>query len=257
MSDQVLPYVAGLAKAIGAGVALFTVSEEDESTTSAEAHLEAHASDFRNMGLEVETGSKAGLPSTEIVEAARRYEAGLIAMTGHATPRGRKDLLGSTAHNVMQKCQTPVLVLPLNASDFAHPSAIVIGHDGSEAAKAAIEPAAALAAALTCELLIVRAVEPVAGLGGAAKYYGAVDDFAEDSLEELAADLKARGCKVTTHVGQRPPDIELTTLADSRPASIIAVSTTSLSAEVGVLGSTTDRLVRNQSHPVMAVPGKA
>ena len=257
MADQILPYVTGLAQAIGASVTLFTTPAEGESTETAEAHLEAHASDLRNLGLGVATESTEGTPSTEIVEAARRYDASLIAMTGHATSQGRKDLIGSTAHNVMQKCTTPVLILPLSAADFAMPSAIVIGHDGSEAAKAALEPAAALAASLTCELLIVRAVEPVAGLSGAAKYYSAVDDFAEEDLDALAAELSKNGCNVTTHVGTRPPDIELVALADSRPGSIIAVSTTSLSSEIGVLGSTTDRLVRNQSHPVLAVPGRS
>lgn len=254
IAEAVVPYAAGLAKELKAGIVLFKALDEGEDQEAAEGHLEDIAADLRNTGMGVATDSDYGQPSAEIVEAARRYETGLIVMTGHATEQGRKDLLGSSAHAVLSKCRTPVLILPLKSTQYAHPSAVVIGHDGSENSAVALGPAVTLARSLSCELLLVRAVEPVAGLGGAAKYYGTVEDFAEDDLEELQKELASTGLTVKTHVGKRPPEQELVTMADSRPASIIAVSTTALSTEPNIMGSTTDRLVRSQTHPVLAVP---
>ena len=100
----------------------------------------------------------------------------------------------------------------------------------------------------------MRAVEPVSGLGGAAKYYSAVDDFAEDDLKSLQKELAATGLTVATHIGKRLADQELLGIAGSRSGSIIAVSTSSISGQPNVLGSTTDRLVRSQTHPVLAIP---
>ncbi len=254
LSEGIVPYAAGLAAATEASLVLFKALEGDETSEQAEEHLEEIAAELRKSGMGVATDSDSGDPATEIVEAARRYEVDLILMTGHASIQGRKDLLGSTAHSVLRRCTMPVLVLPLNAKAYAHPSAVIVGHDGSENANSALAPAAALARALSCELVLVRAVDAVSGLGGAARYYSAVDDFAEDDLEQLRDELAGGDLKVSIHVGKRPPDAELLGVAGSKPASVIAVSTTSLGDTPNALGSTTDRLVRSQTHPVLAVP---
>ena len=256
VAEAILPYVAGFAKSVGAGLVLFQATTDVSESEAVEAHLEDLAADLRDSGMGVATDSDAGETSREIVEAARRYEATLIVMTGHATVQGRKDLLGSTAHSVLRQCNVPVLVLPLNSTTWSKPGAVGMGHDGSESASDALDPAVMLARALGCELALVRAVDPVSGLGGAARYYSAVDDFAEDDLKELKEELSGTGLKVTTHTGKRPAEQELLGVADSRPGSVIAVSTSSLSDAPNVLGSTTDRLVRSQSHPVLAVPSR-
>lgn len=253
-TEAMVHYAAGLAKAAGLGMVLFQVIPVNGNSETGNAYLEGIASGLRGSGVSVATGTEEGETATEIVNAARRYEAGLIVMTGHSSEHGRKDLLGSTAHSVLKKCTTPVLVVPLSFSAYTPPSAIVIGHDGTVNSRTVLAPAIALAKKITCELALVRAVDPVAGLGGAAKYYSAVDDFAEDDLKALKDELAGTGCNVTTHVGKRPAEQELLAIADSKPGSIIAVSTRSLSKEVNVLGSTTDRLVRSQTHPVLAVP---
>ena len=258
IAESILPYAVGFAEAIGAGLLLFqAIPGEDEAVAkAAEAHLEDVAATLRESGMGVATDATSGETAQEIVAAARRYEAGLIMMTGHASVHGRKDLLGSTAHTVLRRCTVPVLVVPLGSTSWTPPAAIVVGHDGSESARAALEPAAMLASALGCELALVRAIEPVAGLGGAARYYGTVDDFAEKDLNEVRDELSGSGLKVTAHTGKRPAVQELLGVAGSRSGSVIAVSTSNLSAETNVLGSTTDRLVRSQTHPVLAVPAR-
>lgn len=254
LTEAIIPYATGLASTAGAGIVLFQAVPRDGDTAASESYLEGIASGLRSDGIGVATDASQGDIAQEIVSAARRYEAGLIVMTGHASEHGRKDLLGSTAHSVLKICTTPVLVVPLSFTAYTPPSAIVVGHDGTVNSQAVLDPAVTLAKAVDSEIALVRAVDPVAGLGGAAKYYSAVDDFAQDDLKELREELARSGLKVTTHVGKRPPEQELLGIADSRTGSIIAVSTRSLSSELNVLGSTTDRLVRSQSHVVLAVP---
>lgn len=256
ITERMVPYAAGMAKAAGAGLVLLEVVADSADTGDAETYLEGVASKMRDSGMGVATAVKQGETAPSIVGAANEYGADVIVMTGHATREGRKDLLGSTAHSVLKLCTTPVLVVPLSFSAYTPPAAVVIGHDGTVNSQAVLDPAITLARAISCELVLVRAVDPVAGLGGAAKYYRAVDDFAEDDLEKLRDELIETGLKVTSHVGSRLPEQELISMADSRLGSIIAVSTRSLSAELNVLGSTTDRLVRSQTHAVLAVPEK-
>ncbi len=254
LAEAMVPYATGLAKAAGAGIVLFQAVPLHGNTETAAAYLEGVASGLRQSGIGVATDTSEGDIAQEIVGAARRYEASFIVMTGHASDQGRKDLLGSTAHSVLKICTTPVIVVPLNFTTYAQPSAIVIGHDGTVNSQAVLGPAVALARAITSELVLVRSVDPVTGLGGAAKYYSAVDDFAETDLNSLRDELASSGLNVKTHVGKRPAELELLAIADSQLGSIIAVSTRSLSAEVNVLGSVTDRLVRSQTHAVLAVP---
>jgi nucleotide-binding universal stress UspA family protein len=256
LCEAVIPYVTGFASATGALLVLFRAADSESAVAGADDYLEQIAAGIRKTGMGVATHSYAGQPAEAIVKAARNYEADIIAMTGHARPGGRKDLIGSAAQGVLSQCETPVLALRTADTAWVQPSAIVAGLDGSEDARLALKSAVSLAQQVKCELAMVRAVEAVAPLGGAARYYGAVDDFAKEYLAKLKDELASTGLRITTHTGKRPPEQELLGVAGSRPGSIIVVATSGLSGKSGVLGSTTDRLVRAQSHPVMAVPAR-
>lgn len=253
-SQVVIPYIQGLAKVSDARVILFRAVENESSVAEADDYLEDIAADLRTAGMGVATDTGTGSPADAIVAAAREHRADLIAMTGHSQLGGRQDLMGSVAQAVLSKCETPVLALRTADTRWVQPEAIVVGLDGSEDARRALNRAVTLASTVHCDLALVRAVEPVAPLSGAAKYYGAVDDFAEDYMDKIKLELADTGLNVSVHVGKRSPEQELLGVADSRPGSIIVVATSGLTGKPGVLGSTTDRLVRTQSHPVLAVP---
>ena len=78
----------------------------------------------------------------------------------------------------------------------------------------------------------------------------------EDYLEALEEEIKGEAVDVSIHVGHRTPEQELLGIADARPGSIIVLSTSGATGQAGILGSTTDRIVRTQSHPVLAVPAR-
>jgi nucleotide-binding universal stress UspA family protein len=254
-SEAVVPYVAGMAAALNARLVLFRAVRSDYETEAAGNYLENVAAKLRESGMGVATHTGKGRPSAAIVEAARVYEADMIAMTGHAQAHGgRQDLLGSTAHHVLEQCAMPVLVLRTSDRAWMRPSAVVVGLDGSESSHVSIGPAVSMAQSMPCELVLVRAVEPVAPLGGAARYYGTVDQFAQGYLDDIKKTLAGSGLHIRTHVGKRAPEQELLGVAGSRHGSIIVLSTTGLTGRPNVLGSITDRVVRSQSHPVLAIP---
>ena len=253
-SEAVIPYIAGRVEALNSRLILFRAVRSESDAASAGAYLEGIAAKLRERGTGVATHTGRGVPSTAIVEAAQAYEADLIAMTPHAQAHGRRDLIGSTAHRVLEQGARPVLVLKTTDRAWVRPSAVVVGLDGSEGSHFAIQHAVSMAQSLSCELVLVRAVEPVAPLGGAARYYGTVDDFAQEYLSGIKQSLAGSGLNIRTHVGKRTAEQEITGVAGSRPGAIIVLSTSGLSGRPHVLGSTTDRVVRAQSHPVLAVP---
>ena len=257
-SEAIVPYVAGLAERVMAGLVLFRAADSPAGRAAANDYLESVAARLRASGAGVATHASAdpgsAAPSAAIADAVRRYNADIIAMTGHGHTTGRKDLIGSTAHMVLQSCTVPVLVLRTTDVAWAQPSAIVVGLDGSDRGQIALGPAVRLATLLNCELALVRAAGPPAPLGGAARYFGTVDNHAGNYLANIKGSLASSGLRITTHVGRRPAEQELLAAASARPGAIVVLSTSGLSGAPGVLGSTPDRVVRSQACPVLAVP---
>ncbi len=260
-AEAILPYIAGMAGHMGAGIILLTcVPQGLKSGVPERQYLEKAAALLRKRGLGVATVVHRGEPGPGILEASREYEAGLIALSAHLKPGGRKDLLGSVVADVLRSRAEPVLVLREEDGRAAEkgwtpPSAIIVGLDGSTLSMTALPHAEALADTFGSEVVLVRAVLPADSLSGAAKYYGAVDDFAERYLAGIAETLRQRGRKVATRTGHKAPDQEVLAAADSWPGSIIAMSTRGMTGRVNLmLGSVADRIIRAQRHPVLAIP---
>jgi nucleotide-binding universal stress UspA family protein len=107
---------------------------------------------------------------------------------------------------------------------------IVVGTDGSDTAKRAVEEAVRLAMALGAELHVVSGYEPLRGARisgapeGAAKVWAPLPDSqVEARLSEAAAAGRARGLKVTTHAIERDPADALLDVAAKVEAELIVV----------------------------------
>jgi nucleotide-binding universal stress UspA family protein len=245
-SEAVLPYVSGMASRLGASIVLLTVVEGNVSTDEQPGqHLDRSAAPLREHGLTVAT-------------AVQR--AGLIAMSVHARHGGAPDVIGTVVRNVLHSRVEPVLILreadgEAAGAAWTPPPAIVVGLDGSALAGSALGPAELMAKAFGCQIVLVRAVQPPDALAGAARYYGTGPDNAERYLAGFAETLRQRGFKVATRTGHGTPEQELLAAADSWPGSIIVLSTRGMSGRPNlVLGSVTERIIRSQRHPVLAIP---
>jgi nucleotide-binding universal stress UspA family protein len=107
---------------------------------------------------------------------------------------------------------------------------IVVGTDGSDSAKLAVDEAIRLAKALGVGLHVVSAYEPVRGARisgapeGAAKVWAPLPDtLVESTLSQAAAPARMRDVEVTTHAIPRDPVDALLDVAADVDAGLIVV----------------------------------
>jgi nucleotide-binding universal stress UspA family protein len=128
--------------------------------------------------------------------------------------------------------------------------AIVVGTDGSETAKRAVDEAVRLAGALGAELHVVSAFEPLRGAKiagapeGAAKVWQPLpDSHVESTLSEAAAGVRMKDIEVTTHAIQKDPADALLEVADKVGADMIVVGNKGMhSASRFVLGNVPNKV---------------
>jgi nucleotide-binding universal stress UspA family protein len=108
--------------------------------------------------------------------------------------------------------------------------AIVVGTDGSDSAKLAVDEAIRMAKALDAELHVVSAFEPVRGARipsapeGAAKIWAPLPDSeVEAELSEVASAARLRDVEVHTHAVAHDPVDALLGVADEVGAAMIVV----------------------------------
>src|ERR1700722_17100193 len=98
---------------------------------------------------------------------------------------------------------------------------IVVGTDGSDTAKQAVDEAVRIAKSLGADVHVVSAFEPLRGARvtgapqGAAKVWAPLpDDQVEAILSQAAAGVKMAGVNVTTHAVREDPADALLSVAD-------------------------------------------
>jgi nucleotide-binding universal stress UspA family protein len=121
---------------------------------------------------------------------------------------------------------------------------IVVGTDGSESAKLAVNEAVRLAKLLGAELHLVSGFKPIrdakiAGAPeGAAKIWAPLPDSkVEAILSEAAAGVRTRGVEVKTHALQEEPADALVEVAGEVGASMIVVGNRGMHGARRMLGS--------------------
>ena len=260
-AEAVVPYVAGMASRLGANVVLLTCLEGNGITDEQSSqYLDRVAAPLRKRGLVVATVVERGQTAPGIVAASLKYETGIIAISVHSQPGGGRDVIGTVVRDVLHSRVEPVLILREADGEGAQngwtpPPAVIVGLDGSVLAGTALGPAELIAKAFGCQIVLVCAVQPPDALAGAARYYGTAEEFAERHLAGAAENLRQRGFRVATNTGHRPADQEIVAAADARPGSVIVISTRGMSGRPDlVLGSVTERIIRSQRHPVLAIP---
>jgi nucleotide-binding universal stress UspA family protein len=122
--DAILQHVRGLAKLCGASVVLIHVADgwaarnanqldlrESEEMRKDREYLEHLCDDLERDGIDADSVLAGGEPSREIVDAAKREDCDLIAMSTHGH-RFLKDIIyGSVANEVRHITRVPVLLV--------------------------------------------------------------------------------------------------------------------------------------------------
>jgi nucleotide-binding universal stress UspA family protein len=138
--------------------------------------------------------------------------------------------------------------------------AIVVGTDGSDTAKRAVEEATRLAKAFDAELHIVSAYKPLTGAHvsgapeGAAKVWQPLPDSrVEAILAEAAASARFRDVKHKTHMSADDPADALMDVAKEVHADMIVVGNRGMQGARRVLGSVPNKITHHAPCNVLIV----
>lgn len=138
--------------------------------------------------------------------------------------------------------------------------AIVVGTDGSETAKQAVNEAIRLAKAFGGELHVVSAYKPLRGAhvagapAGAAKVWQPLPDSrVEAILQEAAAAVRLRDVPVKTHLSEDEPADALLSVASDVDANLIVVGNRGMQGARRVLGSVPNKVAHHASCNVLIV----
>ncbi|HKV57378.1 MAG TPA: universal stress protein [Ktedonobacteraceae bacterium] len=143
-----------------------------DDLAEAEGYLSVATRSPELQGVTTETVVRFGPTVSSILAVADSYQSDLIVLCSHGYTGITRRIMGSVAEKLAREAPVPVLVLreggpiPGGAYADARPLRTLVPLDGSADAKAALEPAAHLIAALggsaPGELHLVRVVQPVA-----------------------------------------------------------------------------------------------
>lgn len=225
--------------------------------------LAAKAARVQRPGLTVEVAQRDGPAVQEIVAAAAEWPADLLVIGTHGRGGFERLVLGSVAERVLRKAPCAVLAVPHGSADgdtadgaLGH---VLCAHDGSEASRAGVAYAQALAERTGARLTLVSVVEalPYGGDFVApefAAFRAARDQHARHALDTAlsAGDrvrLDVHDRIVYGHPGQQIVEVA----AQERPDLVVMGVQGRGALDLLMFGSTTHYVLRHVSTPVLTV----
>ncbi|HSW31062.1 MAG TPA: universal stress protein [Longimicrobiales bacterium] len=211
----------------------------------------------------VDTALLEGHVAEEVARYAGEVKADLVLITTHGHTGVSRMWLGSVADALIRTTCFPLLVVhpalgrhvPADIRPFAH---IMVPLDGSDLSATILGPASDLASATGAKLTLVHVVSSSAVLG--TRIFPVLpDDIAPamekagDYLERKAAELRAKGLTVGTHVEEHEaPGRAIAAIADKLDADVIALATHGYGGlKRALLGSVADKVLRSSPLPLL------
>jgi nucleotide-binding universal stress UspA family protein len=219
-AERSIPVAAHIARATDGTVVLvriatlpFTYSPYLGSATYADEVIEADLSEVETYlnalanaeplaGINTITKAILGSAAPEILSTANSYNIDLIVMTSQGNTGLKRWMLGSVALKIARYSAMPVLVLhekgplPVGPRLDTRPLRALVPLDGSTLARAAIEPAAQLVAAIAApgegSIHLLRVVKPptTAELRAVSEH-GSIGSLEENKLHRAKTYLKS------------------------------------------------------------------
>ena len=240
-------------------VAAYTVAPDltaqrlEQRKTELATWLESDCPDISQI-QEVVTGDPAG----EIVECARRREAGLIVLATHGYGPFRRFLLGSVTAKVLHDAACPVWTGPHLEAAPSHEKIafrrIVCAIDLAGASRAVLEWAGRFAREFGAELTVVHVLpHSLVQLGGIyfdAAWRQETAAAARDRIHRLQRETETPG-EVLIEIGETP--VTVSDVAASRGADLVVIGRGSESGLMGRLRATAYAILRESPCPVVTV----
>jgi nucleotide-binding universal stress UspA family protein len=282
LSNQALPYAIALAREFGAKLYVCHVIDLPPTTVNGEVHLYSLEAQNRSLNYAFEQLEQLmdkqvvvwepliiiGHTADEICRMAEVNSIDLAISATHGRSGLKRILLGSVTERLMRTLPCPLLIIRSPTSDF-DPSEkqvfgfnrILVGCDFSPDSNLALQYGFSLAQEFQSELHLVHVIEP--------PVYRDLRKLAKEMEEEDHRDLESRlneklanllpaeihhWCTLKTTLLNGYPYKELTKYAESHDLDLIILGVRGRGmVETLCLGSTTDRVARRASCPLLSV----
>ena len=264
LAEQVLPHVRSLATAFGLDLDLLSTfgpshtysgpnpssyphQVEDNFRAQSLDYLHSIKSSMVDLGVPISCTVRLGEPASWIVSEAERDPNTLIAMSTHGRSGMTRWVLGSVADKVLHGTMVPLLLLrsqdeepPTKEASLA---SVIVPLDGSSLAEQVLPHVVALAQAPRLSVTLVRV----------SSHHEEAE--ARDYLLKVAGKLHQQGVSSLKEVVLNGhPATAIVDIARDIPNNLVTMTTHGHSG-IGrwILGSVTDRIVRQSGSPVLVV----
>ena len=273
-AEIVLPYVAAIAVAFNAEVALVTATEQEtpDKNQMLQSYLKRVAEELKHIvkkhpALTVSTDVLTGKPVEEILKLAMQKKADLVIIAGHGASGGNPQLLGNIATKILAASNRPVLLVREKGTLVAKSDdlikRILVPLDGSQTSEGSLKTVEAMAARLSAEIVLFQAIEPVRYIPGFETMVPNVVLPSDDEIKRSAAKylngiekpLKQNGIRTSSMITADAPAEAIIDYADSGSIDLIAMTTHGFSGiKRWVFGSTTEKVLQASTKPVLVIP---
>ncbi len=213
-----------------------------------------------------------GQPAEELQRIAREDQAAMVVTATHGRKGLKRLLLGSVTEKVMRSLNCPLLVIRGGATDAASPPdrslhfrRILVGCDFSPDADLAFQHALGLAQEFQSELHLVHVIEmptytellrPV--LEHRRSSTAAIKAFIQDKIDALIPEDARHWCRASTALLEGQPYAQLLHYAEQAEVDLIVLGSRGHGVfDTMLIGSTTDRIIRNAGCTVLSVSPQA
>lgn len=232
------------------------------------AELDRFAEPARSFGVPMHFEVEEGDVVSDILDEARTLPADLIVMGTHGRSGFEHFALGSIAEKILRKAKCPVLTVPpgapARASDGVPFKKIVCAVDFSNASLKGLEYAFSLAQEADAELTVVHVIDWPDEASLPAGLASALDRMRREWEDEKLRQLRqlipmssSTWCKPEPVLAVGPPAREILKITASRQADLLIMGVHGRGPiDLAVFGSTTHKVVRESTCPVLTVRGR-
>jgi nucleotide-binding universal stress UspA family protein len=218
-------------------------------------------------GIAVTTRVATGIPSEEVITAARAEDSDLIVVGTRGKTGLAHILLGSTAERVIRGAPCPVLAVRTEPVDIEQEGSgsrpvtlerILVPVDFSDCSLDALEYAAVVAQQAEASLTLVHVLEPVTygldfTLDQSKTRHSEVESWRK-RLEELASSLRASHISVESRLWGGLPVDSILDAAQTLPCDLIVMGTHGRRGiSHAISGSVAEAVLRKARVPVLTV----
>ena len=208
---------------------------------------------FVHDGVAALNQLRRGSPAEEILDAVRKENVSMVALSTHGRTGMARWALGSVAEKVLQAC--PVPVLAVRAAERAVSRGrlerlpfreILVALAGSEASLQVLPRLLEFARPMDATLRLLHVCEPSPYAGRWAE--------PDEPLERAARTAREACIPATLEIRRGDPAEEILKSSEERPTDLIAMATHGRSGpSLWAFGSVTSKVLRGATAPMMVV----